>query len=180
LGIVVAATFVVGCATLNVSSHVERGIDFTQFVTFDWGPADAFPVGDPRLDNNPFFRDYLTGAIEKQLAKRGYRRATGSPNLLVHFHANVTERFEVHGVEPYNSQTCAPNCEPSIAQYEEGTIVVDVADASTGKVIWRGWAQDNIRGFIDDQDAMQRHIVKSVDRMFASFPAGPLPPEAVR
>lgn len=173
-GIVVAATFAVGCATLNVSSHVERGVNFAQFATYDWGPADALPTGDPRLDNNPFFRDYLMGAVEKQLAANGYRRvAGGTPELLLHYHANITQRFEVHGIEPQNYPSCQPNCEPSLVEYEEGTIVLDVINAATGKLIWRAWAQDNIRGMIDDQDAMQQHITRSVTKMFEEFPGGP-------
>ena len=35
-----------GCATITVSSHVERDIDFTAYATYDWGPRDQFPVGD--------------------------------------------------------------------------------------------------------------------------------------
>jgi hypothetical protein len=181
VGIVVAATLAVGCATLNVSSHVQRAINFEQFTTFDWGPADALPTGDPRLDNNPFFRDYLTGAVEKQLAGRGYRRAMADrPSLLLHYHANVSQRFEVHGMEPSNYPQCYPNCEPSIAEYEQGTIVVDVMDAATGQLVWRGWAQEDIRGIIDDQDAMRRHVTRSIDKMFERFPQGPFPAEALR
>jgi hypothetical protein len=171
LGLVVAAAVVAGCATLNVSSHVEQGIDFSQFVTYGWGPADALPTGDPRLDSNPFFKDYLTGAVERALAKRGYRPATDAhPQLVIHFHANVTQRFEVHGVEPRNYPQCSPNCEPDVAEYEDGTIIVDVVNAATNRVIWRGWAQANIAGLIDKQDAMRRHIDKSVTQMFERFP----------
>jgi hypothetical protein len=177
LGIVVAATFAVGCATLNVSSHVERGVNFQQFVTYGWAPADSLPTGDPRLDNNPFFKDYLTGAVERELAAHGLRPATdANPDLLIHYHANVTQRFEVHGMEPNNYPNCYPNCEPSIAEYEEGTIVIDVANAASGKLVWRGWAQDNMRGIIDRQDAMREHIERSVTKMFEQFPnraAGP-------
>ena len=57
-----------GCAAMTVSSHIERNVNFTEYVTYDWGPPDNLPVGDPRLDNNPFFRDYLMGAVEKKLA----------------------------------------------------------------------------------------------------------------
>jgi hypothetical protein len=180
-GVVVAATIAAGCATMNVSSHVERGMDFSQFGTFDWGPADALPTGDPRLDNNPFFRDYLTGAVERELAGRGYRLASDSgPHLLMHFHANVSQRFEVHGMEPSNYPNCYPNCEPAVAEYEDGTIVIDAVDAATGNVVWRGWAQDNVRGLLDDQDAMQRHIERSVRKMFERFPRGPLAPVTTR
>ena len=77
LGVVIAvAGFVLsGCATMRVSSHVERGLDFSQYRTFDWGPRDALPVGDPRLDKDPFFRDQVEGAIEKQMAARGFERS---------------------------------------------------------------------------------------------------------
>ena len=47
------------CATMNVSSYLERGVDFTQYRTYAWGPTDARPTGDPRLDSNPFFKDRL-------------------------------------------------------------------------------------------------------------------------
>src|SRR6185369_8592076 len=73
-----------GCATMNVSSHIERGVDFAQFRTWDFGPADALPTGDPRLDNNPFFKDYLEGAVGKALEVRHYARVmSGAPDLLV-------------------------------------------------------------------------------------------------
>ena len=180
-GIVVAATFAVGCATLQVSSHVDRTINFAQFATFGWGAADALPTGDPRLDANPFFRDYLMGAVERQLATRGYRRAADDrPQLLIHYHANVTQRFEVHGMEPSNYPNCYPNCEPAVAEYEEGTIVIDVVDAATNTLVWRGWAQDNVRGFIDSQDRMQRQIERSMKKVFEQFPAGPLPAATAR
>jgi hypothetical protein len=171
LAIGLAAVFAAGCATMNVSSHVERGINFAQFATYDWGPADALPTGDPRLDNNPFFNDYLTGAVERHLALHGYQRATnGQPQVLVHFHANVTQRFEVHGMDRSAYVNCYPNCEPQVVDYEQGTIIIDLVDAATDKVVWRGWAQDNIAGIVDNQDRMKQHIDKAVAQMFELFP----------
>jgi hypothetical protein len=161
-----------GCATMNVSSHVERGIDFAQFKTYDWTVADALPVGDPRLDNNPFFRDYLQGAIEKQLARKGYRRVTGeAADLLLHYHATVNQRMEINAVDR-QAGYCYEDCQPQIIEYEQGTLVLDVVDARTLKVIWRGWAQDSIQGIIDDQARLERQVDKAVTRIFERFPAG--------
>ena len=94
---VVAALAVTSCATtMTVSSHVERGLDFSPYRTFAWGPADALPTGDPRLDQDPFFKDHLQGAVEKQLAQRGLALSPeGAPDLLVHYHASVTQEIDV-------------------------------------------------------------------------------------
>lgn len=46
--IVIAPLFLSGCAAMTVSAHVERGIDFTAYRSYDWGPPDNLPVGDPR------------------------------------------------------------------------------------------------------------------------------------
>ena len=158
------------CATMNVSSHVERGVNFAQYHTYEWGPADALPTGDPRLDNNPFFNDYLQGAVEKQMAAKGFVRPTsGTPDLLIHYHANISKSFEVNGVDTQNGN-CYDNCQPRVSEYEQGTLVLDVVDAHTSKVVWRGWAQDSVEGVIDNQDRMERQINKGVTEMFKRFP----------
>ena len=93
--VVVVALVATSCVTaMNVSSHVDRSVNFARYRTYDWGPADALPTGDPRLDKNPFFQDHVQGAVEKQLAARGFVRSTaaGKPDLLIHYHARCTTR----------------------------------------------------------------------------------------
>lgn len=172
--VALAALALAGCAVrMNVSSHVERGADFTQYHTFDWGPADALPTGDPRLDNNPFFHDYLQGAFEKRLAGRGFERSASgtTPDLLIHYHAAINERFDV--VEAgFGQGECYSydDCLPQVINYEQGTLVVDIVDARSDKVVWRGWAQDSVEGVIDNQDRMERQLDEAVTRMLEEFP----------
>jgi hypothetical protein len=109
-----------GCASMNVSSHVERSIDFGQYRTYDWGPADALPTGDPRLDQNP-----------------GY---------------------------------CDDGCDPRVTEYEAGTLVLDIVDTRTNRVIWRGWAQDSVEDALDNPDEMERQINDGVTRMLDRLP----------
>jgi len=168
--VAVTALALAACAPMNVSSHVERSVDFTQYHTWDWGPADALPTGDPRLDNNPFFKDYLEGAFEKQLAARHFERvASGTPDLLFHYHANISQRFEVNGIDRSRGY-CYDDCEPRVSAYEEGTLVVDAVDARTHRVVWRGWAQTDVNGVIDNQDHLASTINEAVTKMMARFP----------
>ena len=168
----IAAVAVAGCATMTVSSHIERGINFSEYVTYDWGPPDNLPVGDPRLDNNPFFTDYLQGAIEKRMAAKGYDRAVaGGADLLIHYHASVSQKIDVDDVD-HRYGYCYENCEPRYFNYEEGTLVIDLVDTNTNKVIWRGWAQDSMNGIIDNQARLEKQVDESVTRMMMQLPRG--------
>ena len=168
-----AAATTAACAVMTVSSHIERNVNFTDYVTFDWGPPDNLPVGDPRLDNNPFFQDYVQGAIEKGLAGRGYTRAAAgsASDLLVHYHASVNQRVEVNQADRRYGY-CYENCEPQVIDYEQGTLVIDLVEPRSGKVVWRGWAQDTMNGVIDNQRRLEKQVDEGVARMMQQLPRG--------
>ncbi len=172
LVLAVAVAVLAGCASMNVSSHIERGVNFAGFTTFEWGPPDNLPVGDPRLDNNPFFNDYVTGAIEKKMAEKGFQLSkAGGADLLVHYHASVNQRLDVYRADqPYGY--CYGDCEPQVVDFEQGTLVIDLVDAKTKKVIWRGWAQDTMTGVIDDQERLKKQVDEGVTKMMQLLPRG--------
>ena len=169
--VAVCAIALSACATtMSVSSHVERGLDFTRYRTWDWGPADTLPTGDSRLDANPFFKDHVQGAVEKGLATRGLGGPTStSPDLLIHYHASINQRVNVSGADT-NHGYCYADCGQAVVEYEAGTLVVDVVDAKTNRVVWRGWAQDSVESMLDNQDRMATKIDEAVTRMLARLP----------
>ena len=162
----------IGCsAPIRVSAHREREADFTQYRTFAWAPADALPTGDPRLDNNPFFHDYFEGAVEKQLVGRGFEQAeSGTADLLLHYHANVRQRFYVGATDSDSPYCSGTDCDGRITEYEAGTLVLDMIDGSTNKLVWRGWAQTSVDGVIENQDRMRDHVADAVARMMRLYP----------
>lgn len=166
VAMVVLAVAMTSCAAgMSVSSHVDRAVDFAPYHSYDWGPADALPTGDPRLDANPFFKDHLQGEVDRQLATRGLALARpGTADLLIHYHANISQRIDVAGVDRnygYGGQA---------RNYEAGTIVIDLVDARTQKVIWRGWAQDAVGDMLHDEDTMARTLHEAVTRMLTQLP----------
>jgi hypothetical protein len=160
-----------GCATtMSVSSHVERGLSFASYHSFEWGPADALPTGDPRLDKDPFFKDHVQGAVEKELARRGIELSTSTPDLLIHYHANIRKRIEVNRIDRVYGYCDGAACPPETIQYEAGTLVVDLVDARTNKLIWRGWAQNSVEDMLHDRDRMARTIDQAVTEMMKRLP----------
>ena len=170
--LVLAALTLVGCATMNVSSYVGRGIDLRRYHTFNWGPADTVSTGDPRLDNNPFFADRVRSQVERQLAVRGFEKTTvGKPDLLVHYHANVTQEVDVRDLDRPYTYCNQEDCRPFV--YDAGTIFVDLVDPRTNTLVWRGWAEGSVEQVIDNQDWMERRIDESIARIMQRLPYPP-------
>jgi hypothetical protein len=155
-----------GCATrMTVSSHVEHALDVSRYRTFEWGPADVLPAGDARLDR-PFFNDRVQGAVEKGLLEKGFALTSAeSPDLLIHYHANITTRINVNHVDRAYGYCSQANCDSEIVQYETGTLVLDIIDARTNRLIWRAWAQANVEDMLNDRDRMAKTIDRAVERM---------------
>lgn len=167
LGLTVSA-----CATMNVSSHVVQGLDFTQYHSWQWAPADALPASDARLDN-PFFQDHFQGEVERALALRGLvqtRTDADMPDLLVHYHANVAPKLAVNRGDQTSGACYDEDCTVRVFENEVGTMMLDVIDAHTNRLVWRGWAQTSISGVLDRPNRLQSRIHKAVKGMFAMFP----------
>lgn len=169
-----AALVAAGCATIHVGSYVARDVALAQYRTYEWGPADALPTGDPRLDSNAFFHDRFQGGVEKALAAKGLRPAAAgdAPDLLIHYHASVSWRSEIDALDRALVTCSTPDCTPRVQIYELGTIVVDVIDPRSRRMVWRGWAEDRFDGALDTQQALERTIDDAVRELMKACPLG--------
>jgi hypothetical protein len=162
-----------GCAAKHAGSYVERSVDFAQYRTYDWAPADALPAGDPRLEQNAYFQDYVQGAVQRGLAGRGFGKApSAAPDLLIHYHASVTRRV---GVDPFDREFGAcydETCAVRVLEFEAGMLVLDVVDARTGRLVWRGWARHGVADILSNPDRMATRINEAVAGMLETMPGG--------
>ena len=156
-----------GCATIKVSSYV--GADLRPYRTYDWGPPDTWSTGDPRLDHNRFFDERVRAQIEKQLARRGFEKnVSGQPDLLVHYHASVSQEIDIRQLDRSLSHCAERDCGPFT--YDKGTLFIDLVDPHTDTLIWRGWAEGSVDGAIDNQAWMESRIDAAVAKILARLP----------
>ena len=168
---VAAASVVSSCAATMGSSHVDTAVNFAAYRSFDWGSPDVFPVGDPRLDRNADFIDRLQGSVEKQLALRGLEHGQAAQaDLLIHFHASIDRRLQVAATDARHGYCLDDDCRNGVQEYQAGTLIVDVVDRRTDKLVWRGWSQRSVDAVLGDRDRLARMIDDGVAKMFAGFP----------
>ncbi len=162
-------------APMSAGADYDASLDFTRFGTFAWEEAELHPTGDPRLDDNPFFDERIRAVVTAELAARGVRVVgiDDAPDLLVHYHASVRDRVEVYEVDRsagYDVSDYGPGTE--VYQYEEGTLLVDLVERESMRVIWRGWARADITRAIDDLEVMGQLLQAAAREMFSHYPAG--------
>lgn len=164
-----SALALAGCATLDVSSYVERGVDVTQYRTFAWAPAEEVSTGDPRLDNNRFFDEHVRGGVDTRLVARGFEKTSSTTaDLLVHYHASFKQEIEARNIDQAYGSCDENDCRPEV--FEVGTLLIDLVDTRTNRLVWRGWAKGSIDGVVDDQQWMEEKIDDVVTRILAGLP----------
>jgi hypothetical protein len=155
-----------GCATTRVNGFLERGMDFTQYRSYTWAQADQFSTGDPRLDNNDLFQKRLRTGVDRELQARGYEQAPrASAGLIVHFHASVHQQIDVNDLD-LRYGFC-DDCHSSV--YDAGTLTIDLVDARTNKLVWRGWSEGVLDG-IDEQSVLETRVDEAVTKILRQLP----------
>lgn len=148
-------------------------VDFARYSSFRFDEPDDRPVGDPRLENNTLFEDRVHAAIAVELAARGITSGGDGPTLLVHHHATVRDRVDVYEADRREGYTAPEYGEGTqVVEFEEGTFMIDIADAQTRDLIWRGWARFDIGRALTDPRTMADAIDEAVGEMFERFPVG--------
>jgi len=143
--------------------------------TFAWGPADPLPSNDSKRDRDAFFRDHVQGAVERGLATRGLvLTSAATPDLLIHYHANVSRRIDPNRVDRLHGYCVTDNCRPKSIHYDAGTLVLDVIDPRTNKLVWRGWARSSVDDMLRSPAQMATMIDQDVTDMLRWLPKRPV------
>ena len=170
--IAISALVLTSCASMHVHSYLEPGASLTRYHTYNWASDDRLSTGDPRLDNNSFFLERFQSEVDKRLTAREFEKTTTTtPDVWLHYHASVDQRLDVNRADLQHSG--CEDCTSSV--YDVATLMIEFIDARTNRLVWRGWAEGNFDGAIDNQDWMEQRIDDAVARILTRLPRR-LPP----
>ena len=112
----------------------------------------------------------MRARVEAELGRRGFEQVNGLglPDLLVHYHASMTQKVEAR-IRPGLRLACR-GTRPRAMVYDEGTIVIDLIDTRLNQLVWRGWAEGGVDGLIDNQAWTEQHVDQAIDRIFRRLP----------
>ena len=164
------------CATVSVTTDFDHGVDFSRYRTFTLAGGNLQVNGVP--DNgNTLVKDRIHNALRAALLAKGLTETDKAPDVFVGYLAGARTRTEIEGMPPY-----APEMGPYwyggwwgpgytqwwMRTYEEGTLVIDLVDRATRKLVWRAYARREVKAPVDEQK-----VLEIIEKAFKAYPPRP-------
>src|SRR6266403_992733 len=167
---VYAVLFLVALGTAlaqQVKTDFDHQANFSQYKTYSWQeikPANS--LWDTRIKN----------AVDAQLAAKGWTQVpSGGDVAIVAIKTTQTQRSLQTFYDGFGGgwrwRGFGGMGEATTTQqdYKEGTLVVDLYDAKTQQLSWRGSAEDTLS---NKAEKNEKNLDKGVAKMFKDFPPG--------
>jgi hypothetical protein len=167
-GTLAAVALVLSTATayaqkVNVDS--DPAAPFGTYKTYAWIGGTPAP--------NPLSEERLHQSVDARMAGKGLAMNTTTPDLIVATHVTTKERQELiapgFGYGPFGF---GGGFGATVETSTEGTLVVDLYDAHTKKMVWRGVATATAS---DKPTKNTAKMDKALDKMFEKFPISAAP-----
>jgi hypothetical protein len=186
VGLLAVLVWLAGCTGIPVETDYDPDYKLSLTSSYAWMEAPKSAVRDPIVDNDLLARR-VQRAVDGELAAQGLKLvgADQNPELLVTYHAGATEKIDIDTTDSfygyYGYYPCWHCWGPGlygrdvwVRYYTEGTLVIDIVDAKTRKLVWRGTADRRIPKFKSplERDVFMRDSVAAI---FRHFPPGRQP-----
>lgn len=160
----------------KVTIEREPNIVIEQYQTYTWNTLETTKSSHPFYQSNEL-NQLIISEIDKGLVKKGFKRNLGNADFLVDFHIYVQEQKFQNLICPtgfYRGERYMPDlgnsiyCEsPEVVNYDDGTLIIDIVDAHTTQLVWRGSMND----IIDNPSFSGDIFKKKAKLILKKFPA---------
>jgi len=147
----------------HVKTDYDRTADFSQYKTYSWEKVQT---------QDTLWVDRIKGAVNAALTPKGLTEvASGGDFSVVAVEMTKTQRslntFYSGLGGGWRFGGGFGDATTTVDTYKVGTLVVDLFDAKTKKLIWRGSASGTLS---DKSDKNIKNLNKGVQKMFDHFP----------
>lgn len=168
LTLLLLVAILVGCASPAAFVDYNMAGLWSTYRTYNWLPEPRAEDIGP-LATNPSNRTSIEDAVDWAMKNRGLRREESNPDLLVAYYAGKEDAIDpsVWGYayspkENYKDEQGPPQ------SYKGGTLAIDLVDAKTKELVWRGWSAGVVNA--PNQDKTDNTIREVVKKIMAEYP----------
>jgi hypothetical protein len=160
--------------TLKVSSDYDKSVDFKKYKSYQLFEGDSFRTAVSELN-----RGRIINSIKNEMVKKGFTEDHANPDVLVNTVAIVSSKVSVSAntdyygyggyYRPYywGGSGGSSTTTYDVQHYKDGSLIIDIIDASTKKLIWQGIGNSRIDEPLKDPD---NQIPKAIEKIMEGFP----------
>lgn len=141
LGLIAAVSVLAlaGCSTTNYDVQQPKADSLAGLKTFAWGEKTKQQADGDFYSNRPLYLELVRKDVESGLTGKGYVRVPERDAKLIVETTLVTKPLDGAQVdEVFESKSDTVASQPVRKVFEAGTIIVNIEDARTKKILWRG------------------------------------------
>jgi len=147
----------------KITFDYDHNVNFSRYRTFMWMQEPETP--------DPFMKERLVRAVNAQLAARGLRLVTSKPDIVIGASLSTEEKqvwdtYYTGGGWGWDGGGWSTT---EMRTYVVGTLVVDLIDSRTRKVVWQGTAVDKLSR---KPEKRTKDSDKWIQKMFRGYPPG--------
>jgi len=167
----------VGCSSIRVATDYDSEADFSNLHTWKWMMRAGDVPDDPRF-NAEFLRSRIEEAVVAEMTARGYEKIEdGMADILIGYHVVVEDKVDVATFDNYYGYPGSWYYQPTPYRYREtqvrtyqmGTLILDIANGTTKRLIWRGSAEAEVEKAASPEERTER-IREGVKKILDRFP----------
>jgi len=163
-------TTAAGCSSVSVTTDWDVEADFEEFRTFALLEPAPQPKRPPDKRLSPLAEKRIMNAVSAALTSRGYGESSRRrADLLAAIHTGSRQRVIVsHHGYGYGPHWRWHRGFSRVHQYREGALVLDIVNARSRELVWRGVATAPAA----KPDPSGETAAKVVDKLLREFPPG--------
>jgi hypothetical protein len=169
LYLLIIGWLLLGCGpTSQVFTDYDRTANLEEYKTFGWLTSTSIEGRNNPIYYNELNDKRIKTAVANQLESRNYQ-FSDNPEILVHYHIVIDDKSVVR-TDPYGYYY-GPywmRTEVNVYEYREGTLIIDLMDADTNSLVWRGWITSFLKN--SDPSKMEDSIDRAVRMIFSEYP----------
>lgn len=162
-----ALSIIAACGSgINIKNDYDRTVDFRRYRRYAWLPPATSQ--DPAQRVNTIVDRRIKQAVNVNLLSRGMQLVEDTPDIFVTYHMGTQDRIDVSG-SGYTYGSYWGGAGVNTYHYQQGTLILDIIDARTKELIWRGTATKTI----DDNptpEKIDKTINEAVEKLLKDYP----------
>jgi hypothetical protein len=162
-----------GCSSLTVNYDYDTNVDWAKYKTYAWLGQEAKsgqdPVANP-MDSGLLDKRFRS-SVEWEMEQRKIT-PSDNPDCYVIYHLGSADKLQVTdwGYRYSDYYWGYGGRQVDVYEYTEGTLVIDIVDAETKNMVWRGIGQKVIDTTQRSPEEIQERVDGVINKIMASFP----------